>query len=85
MTYKIDKNISPPEPTIGRPPKYPFKDMKVGDSIAVPLSGDVMLSGEDRATDRLRCACIAYSRRHGGKFTVRIDRENNLARCWRIK
>lgn len=80
----IETDLPPPIPSNGRPFKYPFPIMNVGDSFAVPLTG-VIRKSEDVATDRLRCAAMSYARKHGCKFTVRLDRENGVARCWRIK
>lgn len=81
---EIDKDIPVPPLTEGRPRKYPFPDMGVGDSFAVPLAGE-MRNGEDHAAFKLRSAVAQYARRHGGKFTVRTDREAGVARCWRVE
>lgn len=81
----IDKDTPPPPPSVGgRPRKYPFADMGVGDSFTVPLLG-VRVGGEDQAVARLRPASIAHARRHGGKYIVRVDHESNAARCWRTE
>jgi hypothetical protein len=82
---KIDKDIPTPRPAEGRPRKYPFPDMVVGDSFAVPLAGKDTLKSEDLAAVRLRASAIRYTRVHGGKFTVRTDREAGVARCWRTE
>jgi hypothetical protein len=83
---KIDKDIPTPRPAEGRPRKYPFPDMVVGDSFAVPLAG------EGHAQERRPSRCQAarqrhplHARVHGGKFTVRTDREAGVARCWRTE
>ena len=81
---EIDKSTPMPFMAVGRPRKYPFAKLQVGDSFAVPLVG-VMLRNGDTAVVRLSAAAFAYSRRYGGKFTVRTDRENNVARCWRVR
>jgi hypothetical protein len=79
----VDKN-TPLLPTrMGRPCKYPFAELQVGDSFAIPLAG-IMRSNGDLAVVRLGAAAVSYARRYGGKFTVRTDRENNSARCWRL-
>lgn len=83
MTIKIDKDLPTPPPATGRPRIYPFPIMEVGDSFAVPLMGWIRRA-EDVASDRLRCAAVFYARKHGCKFTVRIDRENGVVRCWRV-
>lgn len=84
MTIEIDKHLPPPPPTTGRPFKYPFPDMAVGDSFAVPLSHENNTKGENMAAVRLRSSAIRYACAHGGKFTVRTDREAGVARCWRV-
>lgn len=85
MTVTINNDIPPPPPSIGgRPRKYPFPDMDVGNSFAIPLSGS-MVAGEDHAVVRLRSAAAGYMRKYGGHFIARIDRENNVARCWRVE
>jgi hypothetical protein len=81
---EIDKNTPMPPVTVGRPRQYPFAELQVGDSFAIPLAG-IMLRSGDKAVGRLSAAALAYSRRYGGKFTVRTDRENNVARCWRVQ
>ena len=84
MNIEINKDLPPPPLTEGRPRKYPFPDMAVGDSFAVPLSGATS-RGEDMAAIRLRGSAIRYARTHVGKFTVRTDREAGEARCWRVE
>jgi hypothetical protein len=56
----------------------------VGDSFAVPLAGETY-EGENMAAVRLRSSAIRYARTHGGKFTVRTDREAGEVRCWRVE
>lgn len=81
---QIDHDIPPPKPTIGRPLKYPFPDMGVGDSFAIPLAG-VSYGTEDHAAAKLRAAAIRYGHKNGCKFSLRTDRENNVVRCWRVE
>lgn len=52
--------------------KYPFNEMDIGDSFAIP--GDLMTS--------VRSAATAFGRDHSQKFTVRKDGDGG--RCWRI-
>lgn len=66
MTIKV-------EPNIPLPNKYPFSQMKVGDSFAVPV-------GILRST--VTISAMRYSRKYGGKFTVRQMPDKTL-RCWR--
>ena len=85
MNIEINKDLPPPPPTEGRPFKYPFPNMAVGDSFAVPLEGVNNPKGEDMAAVRLRASAIRYARARGGKFTVRTDRKAGEARCWRVE
>ena len=63
----IDKGIPLPK-------RYPFDQMEVGDSFAVP-------EGINRT--RVSVAAMRYGRDHGMKFTVRQMPDRSL-RCWRI-
>ena len=85
MNIKIDKHLPPPPPTTGRPFKYPFPDMAGGERFAVPLEDVNNPKGENMAAVRLRSSAIRYAHKHGGKFTVRTDREAGEARCWRVE
>ena len=57
------------------PVKYPFAGMQVGDSFAVP-------KGVGRTA--VSISALRYSRKHGGKFTVRLMPDRSL-RCWRLE
>lgn len=85
MSITIDRGVAIAE-TRGRHSKYPFGDMAVGDSFALPLAG-VAYSPKDR-TDRtqrqLQCAAAMWKRKHGTVFTVRILRKESAVRCWRV-
>ena len=80
---EIEKNVPMPTPTTGRPRRYPLPDMEVGDSFAVPIQG-VMTPKGDKAALLVSSAAKQYSKRHGGKFVIRTDRENGVVRCWRM-
>lgn len=75
--YKIDPNI--PVPKIaqggGRPKKYPFAAMIVGDSFFAPT-----VNRQALATAARRFAI------HGEKFLIRTATENEVrgSRIWRI-
>ena len=64
---KVEKNIPLPR-------RYPFNDMQVGDSFAVP---------EGIARTAVNIAAMRYGNKHGCKFTVRQMPDRTL-RCWRI-
>lgn len=85
MTIEIEKDAPPPSPSLGgRPFKYPFLDMEVGDRFAIPLAGE-RRKDEDAAAARLRAAASRHSRFHGGRFSIRTDREAGVVRCWRVE
>lgn len=65
---KIDKNIKLPS-------KFPFKDMKVGDSFAVP---------PNVKRPAVTVAAMRFGRKHGMRFTVRQMPDKSF-RCWRIE
>lgn len=63
---KVEKGIPFPR-------KYPFADMAVGDSFAVPPE-------VHRTT--VAIAALRYGRKHDMKFVVRLTPDRTL-RCWR--
>jgi hypothetical protein len=64
---RIDKDVPIPA-------RYPFADMQVGDSFAVPTH---------IKRSAINVAAMRYGRQHGMKFTVRLTPERSL-RCWRV-
>lgn len=64
---KIEKGIPVPR-------SYPFAEMQVGDSFAVPESLQRMT---------VTVAAKRYGDKHGMKFTVRAMPDKSF-RCWRI-
>lgn len=74
MEIKIEKNVPIPKPNgSGRPAKYPWKSMEVGDSFFV--------NGGTKTTTLSNSA--AYQRAlTGRKFAVRTEGEG--VRVWRI-
>ena len=56
------------------PNKFPFKEMKVGDSFAIPA--------HIRRTT-VQVAALRYGRTQGARFTVR--KFGDGYRCWRIE
>jgi len=91
MTIKVDKDV--PVPTsvrAGRPSRYPWSEMGVGDSFFIPVS-------EGESIDRLRNAVssakVNYSKgmveRNGSEYlaTVRTVTEGGVkgVRAWRVK
>lgn len=70
----ISKNI--PIPAIPKT-KYPFKDMKVGDSFLLD-------SNMKRTVVSIKCCQFAKKSNTGIKFTVRKLKNGDI-RCWRVK
>lgn len=78
---KIDKGVPfPPGASRGPIPKYPWGEMAVGDSFAVPL--------DDRTpmTHPTRRAAGLWASRHGVRFATRTVTENGerVVRVWRV-
>ena len=76
MSFKIEPNVpvAPRGGGKGRAAKYPFRDMKVGDSFLV--------NGADpRKVIGAACAYVRASK-SGWKFTTRKTPDGH--RCWRI-
>jgi hypothetical protein len=70
---------------MGRPVKYHFNKLEIGEYIDVPLYGAQAVSGRDRNVDRLNKAAEQYMRNHGGKFVTRTRRAEGIGRCTRVK
>jgi len=73
---KIDKNVPIPESQSGpgRPRKYPFPDMEVGDSFYA--------EGKKEA-EKADVASKKYGTKYGCRFTCR--RDEGGGRIWRIE
>ncbi len=72
MTYRVDKGM-PISPCGGRPPRYPYREMEVGDSFLIPNSDLVPSATQSAHT---------HARRVGIKVTVRTVADG--VRVWRI-
>lgn len=70
--YVIEKDI--PLPEVEFTTKYPFKDMKVGDSFLVPY--------EDGG--RIRVACTNMGFKYNMRFATRRMKDKST-RIWRIE
>ncbi|CAB4139101.1 Chromosomal replication initiator, DnaA C-terminal [uncultured Caudovirales phage] len=82
---EFERVVKPEPKRTGRPRKYDFDKMFVGDVFTLPLKGERGTHGSDEVVDKLRDAAVAYGRKTGKKFLVRTDRKNGVARCWRVK
>ena len=72
--YQIEKGIPAPEKYgVGRPSRYPFADMEVGDSFFVP----------DAPANRLACAATWATKRYNRRFITRVVEHG--VRVWRVE
>lgn len=72
---KIQKNIPIPNTTAGRPSKYPFADMEIGDSFEL----------RDVPKNTVLNAASSWAKRNKNKRKFCIRYENKVTRIWRIK
>lgn len=76
MSIAIERGVPLPVLRVGRPTKYPFKEMVVGDSFIITGTMSVL---------NVREAIRYYTKKTGRKFVVRkTDPFTNLSRCWRV-
>lgn len=69
--FKIEKNVPITRGfRRGRPSKYPFLDMEVGDSFAF----------EVEMYKKVAAAAFTHGKNHGSKFSVSLT----SLRCWRV-
>ena len=75
---KIDKNIPMPAKATRGNPKYPFRNMKIGDSFSVSLDK------EPTAHNRINVATNRQHRTTDRKYTMRTLKSTNEIRVWRV-
>jgi hypothetical protein len=85
--YKVEQNIPMPNPTCNGVAyyKYPFFNMNVGDSFAVPVDPTTNLN-YIKVHSRIRVSIHnQYKRKDNGerKFACRTDKVNRVIRVWR--
>lgn len=86
---KIEKGIPVPSSIAYKKLPFPFVDMDVGDSFAIPLSDEQVKAGgalRNVASHTIREQCRRFRKRPGNadkKFTVREIKEEGIVRCWR--
>ena len=85
MTIQVETDKPTPPIKTGRPHKYPFNTMQVGESFSLPLASEKHRKGMDRTVCVLRAAACSYGRKYNMKFTVRTVRDEGVARCWRVE
>lgn len=72
--FEIESDIPVPATRMRKARTYPFADMEIGDSFAIPA---------DVPHNRVRIAGYQFGRRHNRKYTVqRVNGERY--RCWRV-
>ena len=76
----IEQNVTPPEDVElvtfrdwGRPAKYPFDYLKVGDSFTAPVEKAASIA----------VACSRQKKKSTKRFIARKDKE--IVRVWRVK
>lgn len=74
--FKIEKGVKAPPLLCGPYSRYPFRDMKVGDSFVV--------AADETAGTRVRSASRQYGLRHQMRFSVR-RMPNGDWRCFRVE
>ena len=77
MTYEIEEKVPMPKPRLGGA-KYPWGEMKVGDSFFVAVENEQPSTVQGTVAGSAR----AYGKKHGNKFTTRII--DGGVRVWRI-
>ncbi len=76
MPYEIDERVPVPKPRLGGG-KYPWGEMKVGDSFFVAVDKEPPSAVQGTVSGSAR----AYGKKHGQKFTTRIV--DGGVRVWR--
>lgn len=73
--YPVDTDIPLPQEGRGSISVYPFRFLQIGDSFAAPLSKYRALSA----------GCVYHGRKHGYKFTMRRNMDEQTVRVRRIQ
>lgn len=80
---EIEKGIPIPPKCSGKIGQfsYPFDDMEIGDSFAVPFGAE-----SSRIQNKVSSAISMWKKRtaSGAKFSTRVLREEGIIRCWRV-
>lgn len=74
MTFIIESNIPAPTSRHSGWSKYPYAQMKVGDSFAV----------DGASRDLVANSACAFVRRHQKKWRFSVRKTSTGYRCWRI-
>lgn len=83
--FKIEKDI--PIPAMTRPgatPKYPFRQMEVGDSFSVPADADGFYTNRNGYRAHRVQTCMGHYRKDGLRFCSRMPPDGSC-RVWRVE
>ena len=86
MQITIEKNVPLPKPRMrSGVTAYPFPQMEVGDSFAMPRERGYTLTGSDKTQNTLSACARNYAKKHNpnARFSVRLIDENTV-RVWRV-
>lgn len=86
-TIKIEKGVPiPATREFKSRQKYPFADMVVSDSFAIPLGTKTDKHGTPKSKTRISSAVYNFRKRSGmnHKFIIRTLYSKNEVRCWRV-
>ena len=73
---KVERNIKLPSQKRGKPAKYPWKELKVGDSFFV--------DGSEKIYSMYSCVA-SYNKKASKKIKISTRLEGTGVRVWRIK
>ncbi len=77
--FAVERGI--PMPARRNMTKYPFAQLEVGDSFAVPIP---MGTDAGARTAAILSAAYSWGKRNSIRFAVRLDDNKATARVWRV-
>ena len=77
--FAVERGI--PMPTKGNRTKYPFSELEVGDSFAVPIP---MGTDPGAQAAAIRSSAYSWSKKNSSRFAVRLVDNKAAARVWRV-
>ena len=72
--FQIEKGVPVQKKCVGKKPRFPFQQMEVGDSFAVPITARGSVTG----------SAVYWERKTGCKFVCRTTRDATV-RVWRVE
>ena len=81
----IEKGVPMPKNGAGRHSIYPFAQMEIGDSFAVPNDMGEFPSRTSRRQKTISGSAASWAKRHNpaAKFATHVI-DGNTVRCWRV-